>query len=140
MADMVTTAMTIFQLLQQVAAAMPATQTPTATEAARPKTVLMQSQSIAEVGQSILKCYHPSGRFRSVDVMEVPWQRGAQYNTKKSAMLRVNWNGAVLQTNYALYVAMVERDGKVLTVIQSDNATIPPNKNCSLAQWTEVQK
>lgn len=140
MADPITTAITIFQLLQQVAAAMPAGQTPTPAETSRPKTVLMQSQSIAEVGQSILKCYHPSGRFRSVDVMEVPWQRGAQYNTKKSALLRVNWNGAVLQTNYALYVAMIERDGKVLTVIQSDNAAIPPNKNCSLARWTEVQQ
>ncbi|WP_374303839.1 hypothetical protein [Ferrovibrio sp.] len=136
MADPVTTAVTILQMLQQVMAYLPAQPTPE--QADRARASLSQARSIADVGASILGCYHRTGRFRSVDVLEVPWQRGQQYNAKTSALLRIDWNGALTQAPYVMIVGIAERDGMVITAIQTDNAMVPPSAKCPLAQWTKA--
>jgi hypothetical protein len=97
-------------------------------------------QSIGEIGEGVLHCYHPSGKFRTVDIVQYPWDRGPQYNATHSALMRIDWNGAVLNTRYVMVVALVERDGKIHAVVQEDNATIPQNRRCGLDQWLAVQE
>jgi hypothetical protein len=64
-------------------------------------------QSIGEIGEGVLHCYHPSGKFRTVDIIESPWGRGVQYNAAHSALIRIDWNGAFLNTQYVMVVALV---------------------------------
>jgi hypothetical protein len=91
--------------------------------------------SIGEVGETIIHCYHPSGHFKRVDVIEKPWRNAKMYNAEKSALLRIQWNGALLKTPYFMDVALLERGGSVRTAVQSDNAIVPRNPKCSLEQW-----
>lgn len=96
-------------------------------------------QSIAGVGELVLHCYHPSGRFRDVNVVEHPWPRGRDYNATGSAVLSIDWYGSVLQTHYRLIVAVVTRGNQLKGVVLNDNAVFPPNPACALNRWVEVQ-
>lgn len=108
--------------------------------AASPQVKQVQSvQSIGEVGGGVLHCYHPSGKFRTVDVIQSPWARGPQYNAAH-ALIRIDWNGAFLKTQYVMVVALVERDGKIHAVAQGDNDTVPRNPRCELDQWPPTQE
>lgn len=97
-------------------------------------------QSIGEIGEGVLHCYHPTGKFRTVDVIQSPWMRGPQYKAGHSALIRIDWNGAFLKTRYVMVVALVERDGKIHAVVQGDNAAIPRNPRCGLDQWLPTQE
>lgn len=87
----------------------------------------------------VLRCYHPSGRFQDVNVVEHPWPRGRDYNATDSAVLSIDWHGAVLQTPYRLIVALVGRGNSLKAVVLADNDRIPPKGNCALNQWVEVK-
>jgi hypothetical protein len=103
-----------------------------------PNTVSVES--IGEIGEGVLHCYHPSGKFRTVDVIQSPWGRGQQYHAAHSALIRIDWNGAFLNTQYVMVVALVERDRKIHAVVQGDNAQVPRNPRCGLDQWLTVQE
>jgi len=92
-----------------------------------------------EVGEGVLHCYHPTGKFRTVDLLQTPWSRGVQYKATHSALMRIDWNGGFLGTPYVMLVALVERDGMVHAVVQADNAKVPRNPRCSLDQWVATQ-
>lgn len=101
-----------------------------------PKEFLMP-RSGAELGQAIIKCYHSSARFHSVDVVEKPWSRAANYAATSSALININWYG-FLRRPIQTRVALVARDDQFRTVIQADGSKIAANKRCRFDRWTKV--
>lgn len=93
-----------------------------------------------EVGEAILKCYHPTGRFHSVDVIETPWSRGPQYRARSSTLLRIDYSGGFTRRPYVIVVALVERDDQLKAIIQQDSAVVPANPRCSLDQWVPLER
>jgi hypothetical protein len=67
--------MLIGKMLIQAIFANPPTTGTTPTQV--PNTVPVES--IGEIGEGVLHCYHPSGKFRAVDVIQSSWGRGHQY-------------------------------------------------------------
>ena len=130
-------ALTELSILLEFVKALGAMPPPAATPHQPP--TIQAPASRAEVGELVLHCYHPSGRFRDVNVIQHPWQRGRDYNATESAVLSIDWHGAYLQTPYRLIVAVVIRDHSLKAVVLGDNAMIAPNPRCALNQWVEVK-
>lgn len=55
----------------------------------------VEPKSIAEVAEIVLHCYHPSGRFQTVDVVERPWSRQGEWNAEASVLLQIHWHDLV---------------------------------------------
>lgn len=93
-------------------------------------------RSLGDAAEAILKCYHRTGQFRGVQVMETPWSGARVYQARRSAVLRIDWQGAYLGNGYSTFVVLMERDNAIKTHVVSDSAVIPRNSNCALEQWT----
>jgi hypothetical protein len=93
---------------------------------------------LAEVSESILKCYHPTAQFRAVDIIEYPWSRGAQYNADKSVLLRIRWDGTI-NPNYVTIVAIVQRGTALRAPVLNDTALFRPSRNCAFNDWVQVR-
>lgn len=107
--------------------------------ARKPRTAdLSTASSLGETGEAILRCYHPTGRFRSTEVAQRPWAKAGQFDAAASMLLRIEWNGALLKTPYTMQVAVIERNGQIRTVVQDDDALVPQSPRCALNQWQEA--
>ncbi|OJX65834.1 hypothetical protein [Magnetospirillum sp. 64-120] len=95
--------------------------------------------SVGEVGEAVIKCYHPTGRFRAAQVVANRWQGASMYSAEKSAVVRVFWNGGLTGNGYTTDVALMQRGGMVRSYVIADNAMVPPKKNCWLESWTRPQ-
>ncbi|MBD3666486.1 MAG: hypothetical protein HUJ16_00885 [Kangiella sp.] len=95
--------------------------------------------SLADVGREIVKCYHPTARFHSVDILQRPWNRQAYYNADKSVLLRVHWRGGLVGRRYALDVALLSKGNQLRAPVQHDNALTRPSTRCMLNNWTQVK-
>jgi len=135
LADPLTAIVTVLGIMKQIGAVLPPNATQQQTEELQ-QSHYQLPQSLAEVGETVLKCYHKTGRFRSIDVIQIPWERGNQYSATNSGIFQINWNGGFLKTPYVMHVALVEREGEFRTVVQGDNAHIPYNKRCMFEKWT----
>lgn len=98
----------------------------------------VNASSLGDVSEAILKCYHPTGRFRTAGVVQVPWPQAAIYNAEQSALLRIEWNGDLSGAPYVTLVGLMARGKQMKTQVQGDNAPFRPNPRCQLAEWVDV--
>lgn len=91
--------------------------------------------SVGDAGEAALRCYHPTGRFRQAEVVVDRWAGAPMYNARRSAVIRVAWNGGFVGTHYMTDIALMERDGMVRTYVVADTAMVPPNRNCRMETW-----
>lgn len=101
---------------------------------------LVMPESPAELGKIVLKCYHPSGRFVSIDMIQKPWVRGKNYGADKSVFIRINWRGALSNSPYYTLVGLVGRRGHFRAAVQGDNAPFPPSGQCRFNDWVQIAR
>jgi hypothetical protein len=98
-----------------------------------------QPQSIAEVGEIIMNCYHPTGIFTSIQIIEVPWRaQHDQWNADHSALLFIEYRGKISGGKYAMLIGLVERQGEIRTVIVDEKKAFPPSPSCALNKWVKL--
>lgn len=103
-----------------------------------PRTVdVSKFEDFASMTKQILKCYHPSARYQSADVVETPWSRQEQYKASKSSLISIKFAG-LTNTNYEIRVGLVEREGAVMTTVVQENAKIRASSKCQLENWTPI--
>lgn len=96
-------------------------------------------QSIADVGVMLLKCYHPTGVFQTVQVIDYPWHaQQRQWNASDSVLLDIRWHGGFVGNQYRTVIGLVQRQGQIRAVIQGDNAAVPASNACVLNNWIQV--
>jgi len=134
MADPITGFMTIMQVLEALSG--PVQGQPNTAQATQPPTMVLKS--LAETSKTILKCYHPTGRYSSVELLEKPWSKQAQYNAESSAVIEIDWNGGFLNTPYKMLVVIVARDNEITVPILADNAQITASAKCPLNGWVKI--
>lgn len=98
-----------------------------------------QFQSFADMSQQILKCYHPTARFQSADMLESPWTRQAQYNATKSSLLEIRFAG-ISNAKYSMRVGLLEKDGQVKATVIQENTVARASAKCALENWTSTKK
>ena len=96
-----------------------------------------QFAPFADMSQQILKCYHPTARFQSADVVESPWSRQSQYNATKSSLITIRFAG-ITNAKYEMQVGLVERDGAVKAAVLKETAKVRASSRCVLEKWTPV--
>ena len=101
--------------------------------------VSRMQESLVDLSRGVLKCYHPTARFNSVDAVGSPWPRQSQYGAEKSLVIRIRYAGLGAINRYEMVVAMMGKPDKVRAAVISDSAVIPHNKKCALEEWTGAQ-
>ncbi len=97
--------------------------------------------SVAEVGEMVLKCYHPTGQFEAIRVVDYPWHaQQAAWKAKNSVLLVISWRGGILGGQWATEVGLVERDGQLRAIVQQERAPFPPARNCALNNWVTMTR
>ena len=89
------------------------------------------------MGEIALDCYHRTGKFKSIQVLERPWSRGGNYAAVSSVLVQVNWQelfGGPLRTR----IGIVARDNQIRTIVQDTESPIPANRSCALNRWVKV--
>ena len=107
------------------------------TQPAKIDTAALQA-SFADLTRGILKCYHPSGRYQLADIVQKPWERQDQYRADDSALVRINFFGAISAKPYEMTVAILSKNDptQIRTAVLTDNAPLPANSACALDRWT----
>jgi hypothetical protein len=95
--------------------------------------------SPAEVVESVLRCYHPASRFKQVNVLQLPWERQADWNADSSAVLEIEWNGGFTGNPYRTVVALVRRASAMRGIVLEDDSPVPASGGCALNHWVETQ-
>lgn len=92
---------------------------------------------ITEMGEIALNCYHETGKFKSIQVLERPWRRGDNYAAVSSVLVQVNWQelfGGPIRTK----IGIVARNNEIRAIVQDDESRIPANRSCALNRWVKV--
>ena len=92
--------------------------------------------SLVDFSTEVLKCYHKTARFGSVDVIGAPWNRQAQYNADKSVVLRIKYFGGISQLPYEIAIGVLGKNEQIRTAVIADSAVLPYSKRCELENWT----
>lgn len=99
---------------------------------------LVASGKINALGKSILRCYHPTGRFETASAFE-RWRSDHDFGAIDSTVLEIRFRGAFTGNQYALKTAVMARlSGNVPEIraeILSDTAIIPANPHCAFREW-----
>lgn len=90
---------------------------------------------IADASAEILKCYHKTARFQTVDIIQAPFERQSQYGADQSLLLRINYMG-ISGARYFMDVALLTRGDKGKAAVINDTAAIPYSKRCALNDWS----
>jgi len=128
----VTQLLAVLKLLNSLAGAPEAGAAPAAAE--------RSLASVGDAGEAALRCYHPTGRFRQAEVVADRWAGAGMYNARRSAVIRVAWNGGFVGSPYVTDIALMERDGMVRTYVVADTAVVPPNRNCRMEAWVRPRQ
>ena len=133
---MITTAALAFALN---AIAVPPQFPPKAAKKPAPKIAVVQADPrFTEFATEVLKCYHPTARFRAATIVQRPWQRQAQDGAKGSAVLSIEYIG-ISDANYTLVVGVLAKPEAIKTVIRTDTAKIKAYEQCELGEWVAVK-
>lgn len=62
------------------------------------------------------------------------------YNARRSAVIRIAWNGGFVGTPYVTNVALMERDEMVRTYLVADTAMIPLDRKCRMESWIHLRQ
>jgi hypothetical protein len=104
----------------------------------QPRTVdTSQFSGFADMSQQILKCYHPSARFQTADIVESPWARQHQYNSTKSSLIAIHFTG-ITNAKYVMQVGLVEREGAIKATVVQETAKMRASSKCALEKWTPI--
>ena len=104
-----------------------------------PKIAVVQDDPrFARFATSVLKCYHPTARFRNATIVQRPWQRKTQDGAKGSAVIAIEYVG-ISDATYTLTVGVLGRPEAIKTVIRSDTAKIKAWDQCELGDWVAVK-
>lgn len=93
--------------------------------------------SIAELGETVLRCYHRTGKFSSIDVVERPWRRGKQYAATSSVLVQVNWKG-ISGRPIRTRIALVTRNNQIRAVVEENESRIPARRSCAFNRWIKI--
>lgn len=104
----------------------------------KPRTANVQKfQGLADMSQQILKCYHPTARFQTADVIETPWSRQDQYSATKSSLISIQFVG-LTNAKYVMQVGLVERNETIKAVVVQETSKIRASAKCELENWTPL--
>lgn len=95
-------------------------------------------EAFADMSQQILRCYHPTARYRDAKLVEAPWREQHQYNATSSSVIEIRYVG-LSNATYSMVVGLVGRNGEVRTTVVSDSAKIRASARCRLEDWTAVE-
>lgn len=98
------------------------------------------TRSLGDTAENILRCYHPTGRYQDVSVVQVPWSGAQKFNATRSVLIRIIWRGGYVGLPYETLVGVMSRDGALKTIVASDSAIMPPNPKCELGNWVAVNQ
>ena len=133
---MITTAALAFAL---TAVAVPPQFPPKAPKKAAPTIAVVQADPrFTEFATEVLKCYHPTARFRAATIVQRPWQRKAQDGAKGSAVISIEYIG-ISDATYTLVVGVLAKPEAIKTVIRTDTAKIKAYEQCELGEWVAVK-
>lgn len=90
--------------------------------------------SLADFAQEALTCYHPSARFRGVDVLGAPWREQSKFGADGSVVMRINLAG-LSGSEYQMIVAGMVKGGAYRAFVIQENTAVPYNKRCQLERW-----
>lgn len=93
--------------------------------------------SLADFAQEALTCYHPSARFRGVEVVATPWEEQDKYGAEGSVVMRIRLVG-FSGTPYEMLVAAMVKGASYRTFVVDENTLVRYNKKCQLERWTSV--
>ena len=96
-------------------------------------------EMFADLAGSILQCYHQTARYQLADITQVPWDRQGQYGGDDSALIRIQYFGAISDHMYEMDVALVSRQDQIRATILNDNSPVDWNANCQLENWTTLK-
>lgn len=100
-----------------------------------PRDFRPQSGALPDVAGAVLRCYHPTGRFRAAVVIQQPWQEARQWQVSQSAVIRIQWSGAFTGQPYTTDVALMARGKMARAVDLGSNAMTAPSARCALESW-----
>lgn len=90
--------------------------------------------SLADFAQEALTCYHPSARFRGVDVLGAPWREQSKFGAEGSVVMRISLAG-LSGTEYQMIVAGMVKGSAYRAFVLQENTVVPYNKRCQLEHW-----
>lgn len=93
------------------------------------------SQSAADFAMQTLTCYHPTARFRGVEILGSPWRGQAQYGAAGSVVMRIAFEGRS-RASYQMTVAAMAKEQSYRTFVINETSLVPYNKKCGLELWT----
>lgn len=96
------------------------------------------NSSLADFAQQALQCYHPSARFRGVDVLASSWPEQAKYGAQESLVIRIylqGWSG----TPYQMTLVAMAKDGHYRSFVLHEDTMVRYNQRCRLERWTAAQ-
>ena len=105
-----------------------------------PPQAIAAPQSLGDAGETVLHCYHPTGRFLDAKAVQKPWPGAKAFKAPSSVLLQLDWKGSAIGMRHSSLVALMERDGKLKTVLVQNGTMVPANPRCQLEQWTPVER
>lgn len=93
--------------------------------------------AFADMSQQILRCYHPTARFKASTVVESPWSRQNEYNATSSSVIKIDYVG-LSNASYSMQVGLVKRSNAVRTTVIDDSAKITASARCKLENWVSL--
>jgi hypothetical protein len=96
-------------------------------------------EMFADLAGSILQCYHQTARYQLADITQTPWDRQGQYDGDDSALIRIQYFGAISDNLYEMDVALVSRQDQIRATVLNDNSPVHWNANCQLENWTTLK-
>ena len=93
--------------------------------------------AFADMSQQILRCYHPTARYKSSTILESPWSQQSKYNATSSSVIQIEYVG-LTNAIYSMRVGLVQRANAVRTTVIADSAKITASARCKLENWVEL--
>jgi hypothetical protein len=130
----------IFQAIRFVAAQSESAENHSAVSPFAPDaSEVRMPETFAELGKTILRCYHGTGRYANAVVAQTPWDRESQYGGDESALIRIRYFDSSSGDPHEIIVGVVARQDKVRTAVVDDSATSHRNTSCRLERWTSLE-
>jgi hypothetical protein len=95
--------------------------------------VAAEEPPFPDMAERMLHCLHPTQQFRTVDVVETPWQRGPQYKADTSWLLRIVSADGISNHPYKTDIGLIRRGDFARMVVVDDTSPLAPSTHCS--QW-----
>ena len=99
---------------------------------------LSQLRSLHDVGDQIVRCYHPTATYKDVRFLENPWSKGKEWRADSSALLSIQYRGRISKLMHTMDVAVMQRGQHIRATILKETNLIPAKKECALRDWVNA--